>query len=154
MALEVQGITIFRGDSGLCLRVVSDRDADGSKELSNVVYSLRDFYSTVIGKHSLDSKPKPVEDASGPAFLYTLRRKNKEDETKKEHAGTIKIVQKGMTPKTDLRKGDDYAIADPTRYIESYFLFFFTEDKSIRGRHRDAYAVFLDPSMKKTRHQK
>lgn len=150
MALSLESIIKFQVGSGLCLKIISDRDANGSRELPEIEKDLAEFYAKIYPSFVFDKKFRILKSSQESARLYTLNEKKYSEE---EYAGTIKIVQKGRTSKADPRPNEDYPIADSTHYYETYFVFFFMKEKPKNQEYRDAFVKFLDPSERKTRMQ-
>src|SRR3989338_696578 len=81
MIPTIHKIVVFANDSGLSLSVVSDADANGRTELSNVVDSISDFYRSQDLKTKVD-KVREVDE--GDAILYYVKSD--------EYIGTVKIA--------------------------------------------------------------
>ncbi|MDP2749786.1 MAG: hypothetical protein Q8O89_03065 [Nanoarchaeota archaeon] len=137
---DIKGIHVFNGDSGLCLNIFSNRDANCAKELSSIVNSLDSFYTREYAAQ-INKSQIPADDNSG--FLYRVFQN-------KQYFATVKITPKGVEAKPRKRAHEDYPIADPTTYTETYFMYFFPQDKTKRSEHREAYLKFIDPSRTKT----
>lgn len=147
MKPTVYSITVFKGDNGLSLSVVSSRDAHGTLELSDVVSSLDSFY------HARDSTARITkqvrEEVSDNKYAYMEFSKSVDNKIG-EYIGSVNIKPKGVFTKRNRHDECDFSISDQTLYCETYFLFF-NPNGSNGSDHREAYVKFMDPNGSKTK---
>ena len=141
MTLPLDSLVIFRGNAGLSVTVSSNSFADGIKELDSVVDSLGSYYRREDPNASISYRALTHRDAR----LYDVANGTG------HKIGTVSITPKGVNTRIDRREQDDFPIADPTRYRETYWIFFNPKDRSETREHREGYAIFADPTGRKTR---
>lgn len=127
----------FSGDTGLSLSLITTRDSDGRKELSNVVDTLEKFYKSHLNDEKVNI-PKKAREVDENSLLYKVN-------SSKKYIGSVKVTPKGRfaKPPKDNCPDEDFPIADRTTYCETYWLNFFPKDKLLRAYDRDGYITFV-----------
>lgn len=144
MTLALESLVIFKGDSGLSLTVAFDRSADGTRELDEVVANLQSYYQCHTSDYGAHLSRGPVTGGEDSLWYIVLNGSE-------VRIGQVKITPKGVVTKTDSRPEDDFPISDPNRYKETYWVYFFPDDKSMKREQREGFASFVDSTRIRTR---